>query len=309
VKKHRYIFIFFMALLTALFFIGGPDYHSPRSYKHFWNLGHILYFSFFPFLILMFERSRKQKPITQVSIIIIATLLLGILVELGQSAFSRTPDMGDLFRNLIGAGVAICFLLPVRKGFPSKSLQLFKFFLVVLIGLQIYPIAVALIDEQHARSEFPVLSDFQGAMQLDRWEGGADISIEKGIGIEGNSAMRADLDTQHYSGFTLTYFPRNWRGYQWFQFRIYNPSEEVIRITCRIHDKWHTQGPQLYADRFNRTQSIAAGWHTIAIPLDDVRMAPAGREMDLSQIYAVGFFATQLPHPRTIYIDDVRLKK
>ena len=298
-----------MALLTALFFIGGPDYHSSRSFKHFWNLGHILYFSFFPFLIVSFECFRKQKPIAQVSIIIIATLLLGILVELGQSAFSRTPDIGDLFRNLIGAGIAICFLLPVRKGFSSKLLLLFKFILVILIGLQIRPIAVALIDEHHARSEFPVLSDFQSDRQLDRWEGGADISIEKDINVQGNRAMRADLDTQRYSGFTLKYFPRNWRGYQWFQFRICNPSKEAFRITCRIHDKWHTQGPQLYADRFNRTQSIPVGWHTIAIPLDDVRMAPTGREMDLGRIYAVGFFATRLPHPRTIYIDDVRLMK
>ncbi len=243
------------------------------------------------------------------SIIIIATLLLGILVELGQSAFSRTPDTGDIFRNLIGAGVAICFLLPVRKKFPAKSMRLFKLTFVILIGLQIWPIVVALIDEQHARNEFPVLSDFQSAMQLDRWECGCAISIEKDIGCQGNRAMRADLDTQHYSGFTLKYFPRNWNGYQWFQFVIYNPSEEVIRITCRIHDKLHTQGPQLYADRFNKTQSIPVGWHTIAIPLDDVRKAPAGRKMDLSQIYAVGFFATQLPHPRTIYIDDVRLMK
>lgn len=308
-KKHRHIFILAMALLTALFFFGGPDYHSSRSFKHFWNLGHILYFSFFPFLILSFECFRKQNPIAQVSIIIIATLLLGILVELGQSAFSRTPDIGDLFRNLIGAGVALCFLLPVRKRFPSKLLLLFKFILVILTGLQIRPIAVALIDEHHARNEFPVLSDFQRAMQLDRWEGGADISIEKDINVQGNRAMRADLDTQLYSGFTLKYFPRNWRGYQWFRFRIYNPSEEAIRLTCRIHDKWHTQGPQLYADRFNRTRSIPVGWHTIAIPLDDVRMAPAGREMDLGRIYAVGFFATQLPRPRTIYIDDLRLKK
>ncbi|WP_155302159.1 carbohydrate binding domain-containing protein [Desulfosarcina widdelii] len=307
-KKHRHILILAMALLTVLFFIGGPDYHSSRSFKHFWNLGHILYFSLFPFLIVSFECFRKQKPITQVSIIILAALLLGILVELGQSAFSRTPDTGDLFRNLIGAGVALCFLLPVRKGFPSKLLRLLQLILIILIGLQIRPIAVALIDEQHARNEFPVLSDFQSA-QLDRWEGGGAISIEKDIGSRGNRAMRADLDTQLYSGFTLKYFPRNWKGYQWFQFRIYNPSEEVIRITCRIHDKLHTQGPQLYADRFNRTQSIPVGWHTITIPLDDVRMAPAGREMDISQIYAVGFFATQLPHPRTIYIDDVRLIK
>lgn len=296
-----------MALLTALFFIGGPGYHSPRSFKHFWDLGHILYFSFFPVLIASFKSYGKRKPTTQVSIILVATILLGILVELGQSAFSRTPDMGDLLRNLLGAGVAVCFLLPVRKAFPAKMMGLFKSILVILIALQAYPLAVALIDEHHARRDFPVLSDFQSDLQLDRWGGDAAISIDRDIGRKGNRVMRAELTTQRYSGFTLKYFPRNWQQYQWFQFRVFNPSEETIRITCRIHDKWHTQGPQLYSDRFNRTYSISIGWHTIAIPLEDVRKAPSSREMDLSRIYAVGFFAAQLPHPRTIYIDDVRL--
>ena len=37
-----------MALMTILFFIGGPDYHSSRTFKSFWNLGHILYFALLP---------------------------------------------------------------------------------------------------------------------------------------------------------------------------------------------------------------------------------------------------------------------
>ena len=30
------------AICFVLFFVGGPDYYSPRSYKYFWDLGHIL---------------------------------------------------------------------------------------------------------------------------------------------------------------------------------------------------------------------------------------------------------------------------
>jgi len=215
--------------------------------------------------------------------------------------------MGDLFRNFIGAGIAICFLLPVRKKFPTGAIAISKTILIILVGFQIYPIAKALIDEHHARRQFPILSDFQTASQIDRWEGDAAISIENIIGKAGNRAMRADLDTQRYSGVALKYFPRNWQGYRYFEYRVYNPTEKPIKITCRIHDRMHTLGPQLYEDRFNKTRSFSSGWHTFTIALDDVRIAPSNREMDLSQIYAVGLFATQLPHSRTIYIDDVRL--
>ena len=215
--------------------------------------------------------------------------------------------MSDLFRNLIGAGIAICFLLPVRKTLPAGAMIITKAILIILVGLQIYPIMVALIDEHRARRQFPILSDFQTASQLDRWEGDAAISIEENIDPSSNGAMRANLDTQLYSGVALKYFPRNWQGYRYFECRIFNPSKEPIKLTCRIHDRMHTLGPQLYEDRFNKTHSFSSGWHTVTIDLDDVRMAPSNREMDLREIYAVGLFATQLPHPRTIYIDDVKL--
>ena len=296
-----------MVLLSVLFFIGGPGYYSPRSYQHFWDLGHILYFSSLPLLLLPLASFNKREPITQVTIIIVVTIILGILVELCQSAFSRTPDVGDLFRNLIGAGIAICFILPIRKTFSTTSMRIFKPILIILVGLQVYPIALALIDEHQARRQFPVLSDFQTPLQLDRWHSDVAISIENNIGHQGNCALRADLDTKLYSGFALKYFPRDWQQYRWFQYRIYNPSEDAIRITCRIHDKKHTQSVQMYEDRFNITNSISRGWHTITFSLDDVRMAPAEREMDLSQIYGVGFFGSRLPCSRTIYVDDVKL--
>jgi hypothetical protein len=41
------------AICFVLFFVGGPDYYSPRSYKHFWDLGHILFFSILSYLILL----------------------------------------------------------------------------------------------------------------------------------------------------------------------------------------------------------------------------------------------------------------
>ncbi len=37
----------------VLFFVGGPDYYSQRSYKYFWDLGHILFFFILSYLILV----------------------------------------------------------------------------------------------------------------------------------------------------------------------------------------------------------------------------------------------------------------
>lgn len=303
------VLIIFMALMSILFFIGGPNYHSQRSFKAFWNLGHIIYFAFLPVLLFSLIPGKKLKPIFKISIILGITLTLGTLVEVFQYGFNRTPDMGDLFRNMIGAGIAICFLLPITKSVPKTPMLILRTTLVFLVASQFYPIVIALIDEYHARQEFPILSDFQTPFQIHRWSSDAAITIENDIGNQGNRAMRTDLTTQLYSGVALKHFPGNWQQYQFLQFRIYNPSADTIAITCRIHDKTHTQSVQHYHDRYNKTNSISQGWDTITISLDEVRRAPDKRQMDLSQIFGVGFFASNLPHPRTIYIDDVRLSK
>jgi VanZ family protein len=305
--RYRYLIALTVALMTVLFFAGGPNYHSPRSFKSLWNLGHIIYFMVLPLLLISFYPNKRISPIFQTSLIIGATLALGILVEIFQYGFNRTPDMGDLFRNMIGAFIAICFILPIRESVPKPPMRVLRTIIVLLVASQFYPIILALIDEHHARRQFPILSDFQTPLQIQRWTGSAAITIENDIGHRGNRAMRADLTTQVYSGLALKYFPANWQQYQWFQFRIYNPSADAITMTCRIHDKKHTAGVQQYQDRFNKTERLSQGWNTITISLEEVRRAPHNRQMDLSQVYGVGIFASRLPQPRTIYIDDVRL--
>ena len=58
----------------------------------------------------------------------------------------------------------------------------------------------------------------------------------------------------------------------------------------------------------NRSFSMLQGWQTITIPLDQVKTAPEDRQMDMRQIQGVGIFAVRLPRPRTLYIDDIKLR-
>lgn len=296
----------FIILLTMLFFVGGPGNHSARSFKSFWNLGHVLYYGILPLALFRLLPGRRLQYRVQLSIIVAVTIFLGVLVEILQYGLERTPDLGDIGRNMIGAGIAVCFLLPLRKAFSKTGLTAARTVLVFLVLTQIYPIGIALLDEYRARRDFPILSDFESPLQLDRWNGGARISIEKVAG-KGSKAMRADLTTKLYSGVSLEYFPQNWMGYKYFQFRIYNPLKDSIKITCRIHDREHTRGVQEFRDRFNRSFTLTQGWSTVTISLEEVKKAPEQRDMDMGRIYGVGIFATRLQQPRTVYVDDVAL--
>jgi VanZ family protein len=308
-KKYRTLLTTTLALISILFFIGGPEYQSPRSFQTTWNLGHIIFFALLPLMIFSFQIKKEFKPITQAAMVIGITLILGIAVELFQYGFNRTPDMGDLTRNMIGAMIAIFFLLPTKKALSRPTLLIMKSFTVILAIAQFYPIVIALLDEHNARRYFPILADFQTPFQIHRWSESDIFSISHIPNNPENPALKANLTTDQYSGVSLKHFPGNWQNYQWLQFRVYNPSTEPITLTCRIHDKKHTQGLQQYNDRFNNTYHITQDWNTIAINLNNVRQAPATRTMELSNIYGIGIFATRLPHPRTIYIDDLKLLK
>jgi VanZ family protein len=306
-KKYNSFLIATLALLSILFFFGGPDYHSPRSYKAVWNLGHILYFALLPLSLVFHPRLKAVPHRTQVVLIIGLTLVIGILVELLQYGVDRFPDMQDIYRNLIGAAVAIVFLMPVKRSIPNLLLNLLRSAVVLMAAMQLLPIAIALIDEHHARRDFPSLSDFQSPFQIHRWQGSAGISIANDVGRPGNRALQAELTTRRYSGVNLTYFPANWLPYRRLQLRILNPSHQPLSLTCRIHDELHARGPQHYQDRFNQTYAITQGWNTISIDLKQVQTSPQTRPMDLAHIRSIAIFTSRLDRPRTIYIDDLIL--
>jgi hypothetical protein len=90
---------------------------------------------------------------------------------------------------------------------------------------------------------------------------------------------------------------------------IYNPSPEPIRITCRVHDKRHSLGVQLFDDRFNKSFLLKRGWNSVRIDLGEAAEAPRTRKMDMSSICGVGIFSVRLSEPRVLCLDNVRLSK
>ena len=169
------------------------------------------------------------------------------------------------------------------------------------------PLITAILDEITALTQFPVLADFETRFEIDRWTGDADFSIDHETYYHGKASLKVELNTSLYSGVALTYFPENWQHYNELQLSIFNPDSELIKLTCRIHDRQHTRGLQLYEDRFNRKFSVSSGWNLIKIQLKEVENAPDKRKITLNQIQGLGIFAISLSKPRTVYVDYVRL--
>jgi VanZ family protein len=304
--KNLSIYIAFFLCITFLF-AGKPGFYTARSSIYLWDLGHVLLFSLVSILIIQkikwFNRFSLYK---QLWYIITFSLFTGILIELAQVKFDRTPDVYDLLRNILGSVLGVAFYSPRRHKISIRIRKAIQILLIILTSFALYPFTAALVDEAIAWSQFPILSDFETPMEVNRWQNHFQLKLEKGLARKGDHSMRVSLTTSKYSGVSLKYFPNDWRDYTHLNFSIYNPDNDTLRVICRIHDVHHNHS---FNDRYNEAFYLKYGWNDFQIPINDILLAPKERRMDLSQIELIGIFTVRSPRRRLIYLDSFRLSR
>jgi VanZ family protein len=296
------------AICFVLLFVGGPEPGAPRTFMDAWNLGHILAFALWTTLLIRFWPACGQWPWYRRWLWVLGlAAALGSAVEVAQSFIGRMAEIGDVVRDLTGCALALALWAPSRRQMPPKILRCLQTMALVLLLVQVLPFLRALTDEAVAMEQFPALGTFESPFELDRWKGSAKLSIDRQIKAQGHASLKIEMDTKQYSGCALDYFPHDWRGYSFLRFSVFNPSAEPLEMTCRVNDRQHDRDGYGFDDRFNRRILIEAGWNRFLIPIVQIEDAPRGRQMDLTHIAGFGIFATRLPSPRTVYLDDLRL--
>jgi VanZ family protein len=307
-KNNRLWFIGVLLVIgSILLFLGGPEVLSSRSFKHFWDIGHIFYFALLAVLLVRWKPVCQMSLLRQWVIVLTITLVLGVLIELMQYGTSRTPDSGDVIRDLTGSLLVLVFGSLGARLQPAGRRYSLRLMVVMLMLVQSWPLAKSLIDEAIARHQFPLLSGFETPFEIDRWQGDDRLSVESVTFAPERRVMKIGLTTDEYSGASLRYFDGDWVAARTLQISLYNPDTYPLRITCRIHDRQHTDGNEEFEDRFNRSYLLTPGWNRIEIDLGEVARSPANRRMDMRQIQEVMLFAMSLPTPRILYLDEIRL--
>lgn len=298
-------------ICLLLLFVGGPNRFSLRSYRYAWNLGHIFAFSLWAYVLLHSWKSISKAPFLKQCIwILLITLFSGILIELLQRNIDRTPSVDDVLKDLLGSLITLVFFVPSRKHISRMSLRILQCGVFFLILLAIFPLTKAFIDESIARKQFPVLSTFETPFERERWSSNnSELTIDHDIVKHGKSSLKVSLTTTQYSGVFLAHFPEDWRNFSFLWLDMFNPSSELLKIYCRVHDRLHITNGFPYDDRFNSTFILNRGWNTITIPMEQILNAPVSRTMDLANIKGFGIFVASLPTPEVFYVDNVRLVK
>lgn len=304
----RFSWVLLAPVPLALMFVGGPG-DAPRCLQHAWNLGHIGAFMLWAWLPARLSATWRQQPLSrQAAVIMGVTLVVGAAIEWLQAGLLGSRDWLDLARDGLGAALALGFLAPYRSRWPAPFGRRGRVVLAVLSLVALLPMTVALADDLLARHQMPLLAGFETPLEMVRWSGSAPQTRERRVHCRGRWGLRVNLGSERYSGVSLKHAPGDWQRYAALQLAVFIPDDDVLELTVRIHDRQHRDtSPQLYHDRFNRRFRLQPGWNRVVIPLAEVAAAPRGRSLDLAHIAGVGIFATSLPNPRTVYLDDVRL--
>ncbi len=291
--------------------------------KAFYDFCHLPLFGGVAMILLYLARQlgdpRGWSVGSQYGLAFIGAVVLGALAE-GVQFFSSTrfAEWSDLLLDVLGAVGALGLSLTYDPRFtgpvaiwrvaPRKQLVHAGVGLLVVIALS--PVLVWSYAYWDRAVRFPSLVQFSSSWEM-MFVKGRDSALQIVPSPLGWGKPRVDtvghvvFYPKHYPGIRLKEPYPDWRGFSRFHFEVYSELPRVQSLVIGIHDAQHNND---YADRFNRVITISPGLNHINIPLDDIRHAPVGRELDLRAIKAIRLFAISPPEEFSLYVDNFRLE-
>lgn len=307
---------------AAILLLGVTFWQLPGSsllLGELQNFGHTLLFGVLALLVLCTYRAiapaNARHPLWAYLAAGTGCLLAGGAVEGIQALTGGDADARDVVRDLAGILIALCagaafdprFVRPPRL---SARIVLLGIALVLAVSSS-WPLAtLAWAHYQRARA-FPVIIDPAAAWSAHylrhihaRQEGPDDVTAcAAPAGSAGLSRLR--LAPVRYAGISVIEPYPDWLGHEMLVFELYSVESVPFDLALRIHDARHDQD---FSDRFNRRLTLKPGPNRFRIPLVEVRDAPAGRRMDMSNIAGVMLFLPDATGPVSFCMGTLRLE-
>lgn len=309
--------LLFLTLVAVVTLVDLPD--RTALWREAQNSGHTPLFGVLALLILIYLRSAglpgPRSFLTQYGWAFVIALATGAGVEVVQWVLHRDADVQDVVRDFAGisafliAGAAFdpAWRASLQRGIRTSLLLLG---LVILAGAMT-PLAHLSYTYVQRDRAFPLLVDFGAAWSYTFARGqSADVAPATPPAAWRNMAGHAvgilALYPGDYPGLVISEPAPDWSHYDYLEFSLYSPYSEAIAMELRINDQRHNNA---YNDRYNLDLNITPGENLIRVPLQLVRMAPRGRQMDMQHIAEIILFYNKLQTPLMFYLGEIRLSR
>jgi len=276
--------------------------------RTFFNSLHVPLFGIIAICALLVTPRRwgRRKRLLSVAGIV---LLLSVLSEVAQIPGPRDASIEDLIADWLGASgfLAIASVFSRSILVPKGRGRYLVLIGIVLIAWPLLPLAKVSAAYVERSGALPSLVRFDSRLgRMFFYAQNADLHIDTQSSLP---AVEVTLEDGSWPGIVFHDIWPAWEAYTALTISIENPDSEPFPINVRIHDRTHRLGQQAYSDRFNTELNLLPGPQTVRIDLADVRMAPAGRQMNMADIDGLVLFATRKEAGRRFVLHDIRLQK
>lgn len=247
--------------------------------------------------------------IRRVAVITLVLMTTGLVGEFLQKFAGRSPSWGDVFANSAGLLAGLCWIGSRKCPTPFKR-PLVATAVGIILAISANPLLEIWDSIERIRS-FPALASFERAREIRNWIGhNANAQISNDWSSDGDYSLSVRLHQSQYPGAALIYLGRDWSEFKQLRFDVMNPGKQNLKLIVKIQDQPHSDTGFDYHDRYHQEIEIRAGEQSdVVVDLENVKNAPASRQMDMTQINMIDIFSVDVVSPLAFYVDRVRLSK
>jgi hypothetical protein len=288
-----------LALFLILFFVPLPDSFKrmrwlsiPSDLVHVPLLGLLTW-------ALQARGPLRGRPVAAA----VATVLVGLAIELVQSVTGRSMSLVDLALDASGAGLAVC--LARRRAWPATALAAVLALCLVVPLWHLWPEWNLIAAERLAARRFPLLADFESPVELGNWRSNQNGRLRRVPRAEGGHALGiTGAPPEVYPGANFNGFPRDWTDQRRLEWDVRVTNADSVRFIVRLDDFAARRDGAWLAARF----TAGRAWrHYVWEPTDAFGRKPS-RPQQRNDMDGLTIYIARPAVSVTLEIDNLRLR-
>lgn len=294
-----------LALLLALHFATPPP--GGLWLRTFYDSMHIPVFGLIATGVLLMTpvawNSRRRFVVA-----FAVTVFLAAFSEVVQIPTARNASFKDFASDLLGAVGFMCIAMVLSRRFSVRRVWRPYLMSVALVSIALALTPLATVSASYIAREraLPDLVRFDSRLSAPFFKAQYAELTKIENDTSGEVSAGVLLGDGQWPGIAFIDIWPNWEAYEALDVEIENPEAEDLPISIRINDRRHRHN-QVFDDRFNRRIELAPGRQTLRIDLREVREAPIGRVMDMTEVDELIIFTGRQEAGRSFVIHKLRL--
>ncbi|UCD63460.1 MAG: VanZ family protein [Candidatus Zixiibacteriota bacterium] len=313
-----------LILVVAATIVGSRFLDLPnngRLWGEVQNFAHMPYFGLLSLAFLALSRrllsSRVNSVYTHYIIAFFVAASIGLVDEIVQIASPRDADITDWLRDIGGSLSFLGLHLSLdrrtesaRSSWPPRARELIISGSALIIIVVSVPVGLWSWAFIQRNSTFPEICGFESY-----WENRFVTAKHAGLSItpvpptwkeaRGEHVGRVTFYPADFPGFAIEEPYPDWSGYRFFSFRVFSELDKPRTLTVRVEDFEHTGD---ITDRFTGVYTVLPGDNEVNIPIAEIRVAPAARDLDISAVRAINFYLKSPKDSIALYFDNIAVR-